>query len=176
MRVVLRLCLLFIAFSAKIPLAISDCAEELGDSAQSSGTAWGQGKALQLKDMQEYLKAHNVSPPNLTDVAMHYGRAHRGEVQTIAAVKARLEHLKLEVIRLDKLMDDLEGSDPQFKNLFDEFSQISGDHQLQLEALEMMDWATAWELAYGKKDVIDSFNLDERYPVAVEGRSYLPQD
>jgi hypothetical protein len=77
MRIVLSLCLLFIGFSTRIPLAISDCAEELAGSAQSPNTPWGQGKMLRLKDMKDYIKTHNIKPPVLTYAAMHYRRAHR---------------------------------------------------------------------------------------------------
>lgn len=148
------------------------CIKELAAAREETPTPWGAGKPLLFKDMAAYCEINKVSPPVITYAAMHYGKTHRGDKRTIAALKDHLIILKSKLTRLEDQMDPLNFDDPEYQKLFNDLSLVAGEHQLQLEALEMMDWETAWKLAYGKKDVMDSYSPAERYPVQVEGRPY----
>ncbi|MEZ4814922.1 MAG: hypothetical protein R3A80_06925 [Bdellovibrionota bacterium] len=157
------------------PSANASCKKELGGKAKADVFPWGKGKVLLLADMARYCEVNNIKPPKITYAAMHYGKTHRADASTIAAVKKHLAFLKKEINRVDERLDDLDFKDPRYQTVFKELTDLSGEHQLQLESLEMMEWESAWKLAYGKKDVMDSYPPEERYPIDDEERPYPPK-
>jgi len=123
---------------------------EVGKSNQPG--SWGFGKPLKFKDMKAYAREHSLDySQGLTHIARHYGQAHRGDAETIAAVKA---HWKV-VNEREKILN----ADP---NLDLELYQANSfDSQTQQESLEMMDWDFA--LKSKKEDVISTFKKSERH-------------
>jgi len=164
---------LFIGLALLLQFPIHACRTALSNAANNAPLPWGEGKVLLFKDMQAYCELNDIKP-EITYAAMHYGKAQRGNSKTIAAVKKKMSAIMTRIKRIDEIMEDLDFESTAYKKRYEELKKLSGEHQLQGESLEMMDWASAWKLAYNKKDVIDSYAPEERYPVDIPGRPYPP--
>lgn len=165
--------LLILLFLIQSPLN-SGCKREITRNSASTAK-WGTGKALTFNNMKRYARENGIEPPEITYVARHYGQEHRGEAETISATKKHLASLKQRLVELEEEMEPIAFNDPKYIRLFMELTALTGDHQLQLEALEMMEWESAWKLAYGKKEVIDSYPEETRHPIPSKDNPYPPK-
>lgn len=166
-------CSFLIFFTILFQFPLHACKDSLKKAASDASLPWGSGKVLLLKDMKAYCELHDLKF-EVTYAAWHYGRAQRANPETIAAVKKKKADIMKRIERVDKIMDDLDFDTPEYKRRYKELKKLSGEHQLQGESLEMMEWAAAWQYAYNKQEVISTYALEERYPVDIPGRPYPP--
>jgi hypothetical protein len=161
-KLIYRLSLLLLTISTGLVYASECDPKDLAKFSLVKDTRWGSAKPLLLEDMVDYAKLHGLNPESLTTIAYHYGQSQRGDVNTIRSVKKYKAELLEEMDRLGEQMENLDYGTVAFDNIAKEMTRVGGRHQLQMEALEMMDWASALKFAPNKTDVIESFAPIER--------------
>jgi len=138
------------------------CPDNLKEVWNLSQPDWGPQKPLRYKDYVRYKEQFGLDD-GITHSAYHFGKTHRGNPETIAKVKALRDQLRQEADKID--LSTLENIQKSMDTSF--------DAQIQSEALEMMDWRTAW--LSGKESVIETYSSTDRYNINDSERPYPPR-